>query len=190
MKVLYDRGMSCLSRSFYKTAMKLLKTQLEMLIMVNQLSEMLKMKLQSEFNFSSSKACACRAVWEQKGDLFHCSLQACRVFQKNLYKPVFFFILFLSFFLLFSNRNVLVGLLMKKHSNRSMHSFFLMEVSGVLCACQGSWSPNIAYCQLAAKLLQIICVRNGNWAEALRGFRQKHKHQGNKILGPLNSYFT
>lgn len=42
------KGISCLSRSFYKTAMKLLKTQLEMLIMVNQLSEMLKMKLQSE----------------------------------------------------------------------------------------------------------------------------------------------
>lgn len=40
------------------------------------------------------------------------------------------------------------------------------------------------------KLLQIFCVRNEKQAEAVRGFRQKHKHQGNKMLGPLNSHFT
>lgn len=34
---------------------------------------------------------------------------------------------------LFSDRNVLAGWLMKRRSNRSMHSFFLMEVSRMLC---------------------------------------------------------
>lgn len=94
----------------------------------------------------------------------------------------FSWLYFILLLLWFSNRNVLVGLLMKKHSNRSTHSFFLMEVSA-----RRRWELLMyALAFITACWLQ-TCF-SVNWAGALQNLNPKHRHQVHKInLGPLNN---